>query len=266
MPITYGVGTQSSYGDIAAWDGATKMTWSWWQYLTSTVWSASEGVISKGNTLAASLVFETGTGGGGGTASSVGLYDGSASSYVGSVLAANIWQHYAVTYDGSQSAGSRCHVYLNGVSQTMTADNVGAALPSNTSVVSLGDCLGGPGVFDGWNGTLAFVKVWAGVTLTASEVWQEWNTAEPQTNLSSIMLYVPGVFNDTAALASRDFTGLGYTVSVTGSPTSATVSEPPVFWPAGAQMGHRNNYRRMDALRRNRFQRLSPLRPLVQYG
>lgn len=252
------------YPDINALDGATKLSICLWHYQTAAentggAGGVSVGVCGKDNQLA-SPIYMFKNDGGGVLPKVVGFADGSGGTFYGSsnMVADTTWQHFGITYDGSQSVGARGAMYLNGASATKANDNVAASLPSNTNQVLVGS-MGGS--FSGWAGHLAFVKLW-NATLTASEMLLECLYAEPQ-KTDGLQLYIPMVFNGNAGAT---YDGTNSLSSTLNTPTTGTVGEPPVKWPAGSLVS-RNSPRRVEhAERRDRFQRLGPKRPLVQYG
>lgn len=252
------------YGDINALDGATALTFAIWHYQTAGENTGGGGgasvvVSAKGvnSTLIPWYLFKND--GGGALPKTIGVADGSGNTaYTGNnVISDATWQHLLWTYDGSQSVGSRVKFYVNGALISTAADAMPAAFPSNANQFTLGQVV----TTSAWSGTLAHCKVWTRV-LTASEVLQECLYAEPQV-ITNLQIYAPLMFNTQAGFTYDGTNAMGTT---NATPTTGTVSEPPVIWPAGARQGHRNNWRSWDALRRNRFQRLSPKRPLVQYG
>jgi hypothetical protein len=246
-----------TYGDIGAWDGATATTIMLWHYQTASENTGggagqSRGVFGKGTM----GVFKDD--GGGALPKAFGVTDGAGNlAYVTNIAADDTWQNFCYVFTGSAGAGSRMQLYVNGVAQAMTHDAFPAAWPDQgAAVVVLGSNATG---LSGWQGTLAHVKFWT-TALTASEVALEWYHAEPQVQLASLILYCPLV----ADAATYD--GTNAYVSSTGTPTNGTVSEPPVKWPAGSIISRNSPRRYSHAERRDRFQRLPPKRPLVQYG
>lgn len=249
-----------SYGDINALDGVANLSACVWHYQTAGENTGGGAGVSVSFGGKGSVLYFFKNDGGGAIPKQWGYGDGTGTVFGnGSFLIADAtWQHLAWTYDGSQSAGSRGQLYLNGATVTKANDTVGATYPSNASNVLFGSAAGG---LTGWQGNLAFLKMWT-ATLTASEMQWEMVYAEPQ-RVRDLALYIPFVFN---TVPGATYDGTNALAGTTGTPATSTVSEPPVIWPAGAVMGHRNTFRQTSGLRRNRFQRLSPKRPLVQYG
>jgi len=264
MAIHFAAGpTVYSYGDINAIDGTAALTICLWHYQTAAentggAGGVSVGIIGKDNQAASPILFFKNESGGA-VHKAFGFTDGTNNAYTANdLILDDTWQNLAYTYDGSQSVGSRANFFIGGASVSKASDTASATIASNASSVFVGSI---GGVIAGWNGTLAHVKVWTAV-LTPAEVLIEAKYAEPQ-RIANLQLYIPLTFN---AAPGATWDGTNTLVTTTGTPTTGTVGEPPVRWPAGAQV-YRNSPRRVEhAERRDRFQRLGPKRPLVQYG
>lgn len=249
-----------SYGDIAAIDGATKLTLSLWHYQTA----AQNTGVGDGSsvsilTKSGSLIFKDV--GGGALPKIWGIGDGAGNNAFTNtnVVADDLWQNFITTYDGTLGAGTRTAIYLNGASLSMNTNASPASWPSNASSVLIGG-----GVLGAWEGTVAFLIVWAGATLSASEVAQQWNKAVPEVQQASVILYVPMIFGTNPG-ATYDNAGNAL-VSTGGTPATGTVGEPPVIWPTGHILPGRNTRRAQGGTRRDRFRRMNPLIPNVLYG
>ena len=250
------------YGDINTLDGTVNLSICIWIYQTASQnngagTATAFGMVGKTNQAGEPLYFFK-TNSGGGTVKAFAMYDGTGSVATQANTALDdVWQHVGITYNGANGAGSRGAIYIAGLPVTTSADTLGAAMPSNASNVMIGS-VGGLYVNDGC--TLAHCKIWQ-ATLTASEMLIESKYAEPQ-RMANLVIYAPLMFNSEQGATYDGTNALTATIN---TPATATVSEPPVIWPASTKLS-RNVRRISDGQRRNRFQRLPKHRPLVQYG
>jgi len=85
-----------------------------------------------------------------------------------SILTSDTWHHIAVTYDGTQAAKSRVHIYVNGVDQIWSfKDAAYASIYTADSVLRVGNSNGVTAIFDE-------LGYWSR-TLTPTEVQQLYN-------------------------------------------------------------------------------------------
>jgi len=91
-------------------------------------------------------------------------------SYCSWTPSTSTWYHVVVTYDGGASAGSRVKLYIDGVSQTMAADNAPSSVFNSNQSFNIGN----NGTNRQFDGLIDMVGVW-NVTLTSTEVTELYN-------------------------------------------------------------------------------------------
>lgn len=83
-------------------------------------------------------------------------------------LSASTWTHVWIVYDGSQAAGDRWKVWVNGTAKTITASgNAATTLGSPTASLILG---AGSGGATQAQGSMAEFAIWAGTAITNTTV------------------------------------------------------------------------------------------------
>lgn len=161
------------------------------------------------------------------------------------LMSANTWYHVVATYDGTQSAGNRVQLYINGVSRSSTiTGTIPSTLSPDTSNFYLGD-------FHGLNrqldGMLDQVKIF-NRALSAQEVSAEYTAqnAGVETGLT-LQTVIPGVSNTSNFNVITLTSGSSYNLAISqnnnltnGSYTIPAVSgsiASPVAWTEGTTKG-----------------------------
>ena len=197
-----------AHGDINALDSAANATWMFWAYIQTV---AADGFIEKGTAQIYAYLpsadtsnFATGQ---------AGTWEKKTTT---APVVANVWAHWAVTYDGGVADPDKIVIYKNGVAQTLTGSNPGTTLSDQgANAVNVGRTQGVNYI----DAILALVKVW-NATLTAAEVQNEMNSYRP-VRTTSLLLWSP--YDD--GTSARDYSGAGNHGTVTGA---LQVAGPPV--------------------------------------
>lgn len=130
------------------------------------------------------------------------------------VVELNTTYHLVVTYDGSGKAAG-VHIYLNGLSQTMTvaSDALESLSSATTSPVLAGARYGGSDYFDG---AIAYVQVYGDVDLTPAQVTYLYGLGPVSSSGTSITFTGVGQFgklSPVTEMAAVNATGTALTLS-----------------------------------------------------
>jgi len=201
-----------AFGDIAT-DGLTNMTVSVWMKRNAT----SKGVyIQKGASGTAEwyiLLFTDGK-------CYMKVTNG-ASGFMSIANNDTSWHHLVLAYDGSLADANRVKMYNNKVLESAAhSAGVGTTTATDAAVLSVGYWVANPLYSDG---TIANVKVWAGVTLSADEIISDYYGRIPQRG--SLVSYAPLGYGSP----EPDFAG-ATNGTLSGTPTIA--DGPPEQGPA----------------------------------
>lgn len=162
------------------------------------------------------------------------------------ILTANTWYHVVATYDGTQAAGSRIKIYVNGISQPLTVNGAIAASlnAGNTPDLYIGDF---HGLSRQFNGAIDQVKIF-NRALSADEVKAEYTAqnAGIETGLT-LQTITPGASNSSAFNVFTQTTSGGYNLAINqdhdlqnGSNTLPAISgsiASPIAWSEGNTKG-----------------------------
>jgi hypothetical protein len=237
-----GTSDKVDHGDINALDGTAVFSMAIWIYTTIPADNASHILIAKDGTGGSPIhLFIQGT-----TAPSprgFGMTDGATgSAFTSGQISDNTWTHLGLLFNGNASAGSRVSLYINGVSQTIAGDTIGAFLQGNALSLLVGKTVTtGTGIIQ-----VANIKMWNAL-LTAEELRLEYLAYEPQRALN-LVLWAP--YDDDGQFA-RDYSGSGNHGTVTGAVTGDV--PVPFRYPAAMTFPSRGAGRRQLKEPRNRF-------------
>ena len=139
-----------------------------------------------------------------------GLFNGTTLT-TGSAMLETLWYHLAMVVDGTGTGNFR--LYVNGIQDiSMAAKSLTATEIKIAASTNEGNLL---------NGRIAGVKIWEDA-LTPDEITKEYRQIAP------VRLHNLNSFYPCGAYGARDFSGRGYRLAITGSPTIE--GGPPVPW------------------------------------
>jgi len=168
-----------------------------------------QGAISLGATPITGNFMAVGQGGSAGNIARPAVYNGSTVVVGTSIVATNIWNHYALTCAGT--GANLLKGYYNSVNEITTT--AAAAITSTRIIV--GDDAGG----DPMNARIAAIKIWNAV-LTQQEIQTEMRCYQP-VRVANLLSWHP-------MLLHTDVAQYGTTWTVGG--TLATEQGPPIAW------------------------------------
>ena len=214
-----------NYGDIGDL-GTNKITLACWVYPDS--FTSAWGLINKRSGATSANAYSMGMGYTSTTRWELQLGN-AANTAVGAAYyatrseAAGAWYHVCMTYDGSLSAGSRCAIYIDGVSKAVTASTDANVTPGNAASDLVLARVNNTGSFY-FDGRMAEAAVWD-VALSAEEAAALADRAAPiLVRPANLAFYAPLV------RALHDvMTG------TVGTSSAAVIEHPPMRYPGRTQ-------------------------------
>lgn len=210
-----------NYGDIGDL-GTNKITLACWAYPDS--FTSAWGLINKRSSATSANAYSMGMGYTSTTRWELQLGN-AANTAVGAAYyatrseAAGSWYHVCMTYDGSLSAGSRCAIYIDGVSKAVTASTDANVTPGNAASDLVLGRVNNTGSFY-FDGRMAEAAVWD-VALSADEAAALADRAAP-------ILVRPANLAFYAPLVRSLHDVMSGTV---GTSSAAVIEHPPMRYP-----------------------------------
>lgn len=142
-------------------------------------------------------------------------------------LSASVWTHIWIVYDGSQAAGDRWKIWVNGTSKTVTASgNAATSLGSPTASLILGGGTGGATLAQG---SMAEFAIWGTTAITNATIISNiaaGRNPQDATNgaPTGLSFYAPLKANVTDRIAGLTNTTSSATLDGADHPT---VDDPP---------------------------------------